>query len=178
MTRLPRLAFVALTALITAACTSLPGSAPSVTAPAGASRISPDPLKQLVVQQKPPIFVDVAIKTQQRQVGDLYIFGASITDSIGRKGSLSGTLLVASATDPNTGKVWESRTGELIFTLDGDQLLVKGAAVYPRSEREMEVNKPQVRAVIGGTGRFSGAAGEVSTVRNADGTYTHRFHLK
>jgi hypothetical protein len=31
--------------------------------------------------------------------------------------------------------------------------------------------------VLGGTGAYVAAAGEVETVRNADGTYSHRFTL-
>lgn len=154
-------------ALALSACSSAPKASES------ASR----PFTTLVVQQKAPIMVDVDLGTPGKSVGDLYIFDAAVTDSQGRKGALTGTLLVADIADPKTGKVLETRVGELIFILDGDQLLAKGASVYPRTDREMEVNKPQVRAVIGGTGRFVGVDGDVSTVRNADGTYTHTFRL-
>lgn len=33
------------------------------------------------------------------------------------------------------------------------------------------------RSVVGGTGAYANAKGSVSTVRNADGTYTHTFTL-
>lgn len=154
-------------AMALAACSSVPRASDP------ASR----PIETLVVQQKAPIFVDVDIKAAGKSVGDLYIFGAAVTDSKGRTGSLTGTLLVVDAVDPSTGKVWETRLGDLTFILGGEQVLVKGASVYPRANREMEVNKPQVRAVVGGTGSFVGVDGEVSTVRNADGTYTHTFRL-
>ena len=157
----------ALAALALAACSSAPKTSD------GAAR----PHETLVVQQKAPIFVDVDIKAAGKSVGDLYIFGAAVTDSKGRSGSLAGTLMVVDAVDPKTGKVWETRLGDLTFILGGEQLLVKGASVYPRANREMEVNKPQVRAVVGGTGSFVGVDGDVSTVRNADGTYTHTFRL-
>lgn len=158
---------VAAVALILPACSSAPRVSDA------ASR----PVTTVVVQQKAPIMVDVDIGPPGKSAGDLYVFGAAVTDSEGRQGSLTGTLLVVEATDPKTGKVWETRLGDLTFILDGDQLLAKGASVYPRADREMEVNKPQIRAVIGGTGRFVGVDGDVSTVRNADGTYTHTFRL-
>lgn len=168
---LPSKAFLrpltAAAAMALAACSSAPKASDPVSRP----------IETLVVQQKAPIFVDVDIKAAGKSVGDLYIFGAAVTDSKGRTGSLTGTLLVVDAVDPSTGKVWETRLGDLTFILGGEQVLVKGASVYPRANREMEVNKPQVRAVVGGTGSFVGVDGEVSTVRNADGTYTHTFRL-
>ena len=45
------------------------------------------------------------------------------------------------------------------------------------AESEMSADAPQLRAVLGGTGAYVAAAGEVETVRNADGTYSHRFTL-
>lgn len=173
--RKPMTAFRNTPMLFLAASAALTLSACSVAPKAhdAASR----PFETLVVQQGAPLIIDVDIGVAGKSVGDLYIFGAAVTDSKGRKGSLTGTLLVADAIDPKTGKVWETRLGDLTFILDGDQLLAKGASVYPRTDREMEVNKPQVRALIGGTGRFVGVDGDVSTVRNADGTYTHTFRL-
>ena len=41
----------------------------------------------------------------------------------------------------------------------------------------MSADAPQLRAVLGGTGTYVAAAGEVETVRNADGSYSHRFTL-
>lgn len=135
------------------------------------------PITTLVVQQRTPAIADIDLQANGKSLGDLYVFEAGITDSEGRKGAITGTLLVADLPDPKTGEVSELRLGDLTFILDGDQLLVKGATAYPQVEREMAVNQPQVRAVIGGTGRFMGVDGDVSTVRNADGTYTHTFRL-
>jgi hypothetical protein len=133
--------------------------------------------RTLVVQQEPPSFVDIEVDAKGRRVGDLYVFGARVTDSEGRKGSLIGTLLVVDIPDNKTGNLYETRIGDLTFTLGSDQLLVKGATVYPFKEKEMRVNQPQVRAIIGGTGQFVGQDGEVTTVRNANGTYTHTMRL-
>ena len=41
----------------------------------------------------------------------------------------------------------------------------------------MAANTEQVRAVIGGTGTYIGARGQVTTVRNDDGSYEHSFEL-
>ena len=37
--------------------------------------------------------------------------------------------------------------------------------------------KPQLRAVVGGTGIYMGARGQLTTVRNEDGTYEHLIEL-
>lgn len=152
---------------------ALSGCSSTPSGPLSSSR----PVTTLVVQQRAPVLADIDLQANGKSIGDLYVFDASITDSEGRKGALTGTLLVADLPDPRSGEVWESRLGDLNFVLDGDQLLVKGATVYPQAQREMAVNQPQVRAVIGGTGRYVGVGGEVSTVRNADGTYTPTFRL-
>ena len=41
----------------------------------------------------------------------------------------------------------------------------------------MATHNAQVRAVIGGTGRFLGARGQVTTIRAEDGHYDHTFEL-
>ncbi|MCP4382221.1 MAG: dirigent protein, partial [Hyphomicrobiales bacterium] len=56
-------------------------------------------------------------------------------------------------------------------------LVVAGESVYAREATEMDADRPQIRAVVGGTGRFLGARGQVTTTRNADGTYEHVFEL-
>jgi hypothetical protein len=41
----------------------------------------------------------------------------------------------------------------------------------------MDTGNGQIRAVIGGTGKYIGARGQVTTTRNDDQTYEHRFEL-
>ena len=55
--------------------------------------------------------------------------------------------------------------------------MVAGGSVYAQGTQEMPAGRPQVRAVIGGSGTFIGARGHVTTTREADGTYEHRFEL-
>jgi hypothetical protein len=42
----------------------------------------------------------------------------------------------------------------------------------------MKLGIPQKNAVVGGTGKYKGVRGEVTTTRNEDGTYTHIFDIK
>ena len=42
---------------------------------------------------------------------------------------------------------------------------------------EIANDVPQVRAVIGGTGKYIGASGQVTTIRNQNGSYVHTVEL-
>lgn len=44
-------------------------------------------------------------------------------------------------------------------------------SLYPAPDPEPRPNAPVVIAVIGGTGAYIGASGEVTTTRQADGSY-------
>ena len=42
----------------------------------------------------------------------------------------------------------------------------------------MKLGLSQKRAIVGGTGKYKGVEGEVTTTRNDDGTYTHVLDVK
>ena len=41
----------------------------------------------------------------------------------------------------------------------------------------MTSSEPQTRAIVGGTGIYLGARGQITSTRNADGTYTQLIEL-
>jgi len=104
-------------------------------------------------------------------------FDARITDPDGTEGVLIGYLLTADFPDATGEGQTEKRIGTLVYTFGTSELIVSGGTSYPASEAEMQAGEAQVRAVVGGTGDYLGARGEVVTVRNTDGTYTHTFTL-
>jgi hypothetical protein len=107
----------------------------------------------------------------------LLAFDARITDADGTEGVLIGYLLTTDLPAAgSTGEV-ETRIGTLVYTFGSDELVVSGGTSYPAGEAEMQAGVPQSRVVVGGTGAYLGARGEVVTVRNTDGTYTHTFTL-
>ena len=105
-------------------------------------------------------------------------FEADITADDGTAGTLRGILITVDLPDAE-GDPFEDRIGQLVFDLGaGNSLVVAGASVYAGSTTEMKsTNEPQLRAVVGGTGKFLGARGQVTTTRDPDGTYEHRFEL-
>ena len=91
---------------------------------------------------------------------------------------LTGFLITADVPDAETGDVHQDRLGQLSFDLgNGNSLVVAGEAIYPGEDAEMTANAEQLRAVVGGTGNFMGARGQVATTRNDDGSYRHEFTL-
>lgn len=112
--------------------------------------------------------------------GDLLAFEAPVSRDGEVVGDVSGLLTTMDipAADASGRDALEERFGSLVFRFnDIDTIVVGGSSVYPPAEAEMSADKPQFRAVLGGTGAYMAAAGEVETLRNADGTYSHRFTL-
>jgi hypothetical protein len=104
------------------------------------------------------------------------IFGAKLSTNKGRAfGYLTGSIV--STEIAQTEATGEVRHRNLTYTLPGGQILAKGNSFYPANEEQLTFNESAVIAVIGGTGKYLGARGEVATTRKADGTYRHVFTL-
>jgi hypothetical protein len=113
-------------------------------------------------------------------LGDIYHFSAPLHSKPG--GPVTGEVIgsktvVKVATDANPNL--ERRATLLFFTFaDGkDQIIAFGAADYTASAPEFDAGQPVVRPVLGGTGKYMGARGQVTSTRNADGSYTQVFTL-
>ena len=112
--------------------------------------------------------------------GDVYHFFAALHSTPG--GPVTGevfgskTLIkMATDTDPNP----ETRTTVLFFTFANrqDQIVALGARDYPPTSTEFDAGQPVVRAILGGTGKYIGARGQLTSTRNGDGSYTQVFTL-
>lgn len=132
----------------------------------------------LVLNQQPPSLRPVDGGAAGVSVGDVLFYEAPITGEHGESGTLTGLLMMADVADPETGDLDADRLGQLSFDLgNGNSLLAIGETVYRSENIEMTANLPQLRAVVGGTGVFMGARGQVLTTRNPDGSYRHEFTL-
>jgi hypothetical protein len=104
------------------------------------------------------------------------IFGAKLTTTKGKNaGHLTGSIVSDDILE--IGNPGEYRQRNLTFTLPGGQILAKGNSFYPMDQVQLEFDESAVIAVIGGTGKYLGASGEVKTIRKANGTYRHEFTL-
>jgi hypothetical protein len=111
--------------------------------------------------------------------GDVYYFSAPLHSSPGGPviGEVFGskTLVKPTTANPNL----EQRATLLIFDFGNrqDQIVVMGVLDYPPTAGEFNAGQPVVRAILGGTGKYMGARGQLASTRNADGSYTQVFEL-
>jgi len=108
--------------------------------------------------------------------GDVYVFDATILSANGRTvlGGLRGTQ-----TDIKIEHGTETVQGLLTYQLGaGNEIVVGGLSANPLSpSRFLVKNKTFVRAVLGGTGKYSGAGGTVTTKRLTATRYLQVFRL-
>ena len=52
-----------------------------------------------------------------------------------------------------------------------------GVPDYPPNIPEFKANGPVLRAVLGGTGKYNGVGGQLTSTRNPDGSYKQVFSL-
>ena len=112
--------------------------------------------------------------------GDVYHFFAPLHSSPG--GPVTGEVfgsktLIKMATDANPNL--ETRATVLFFTFANHQgqIVAVGATDYPPTAGEFDSDKSTVRAILGGTGRYMGARGQLTSTRNSDGSYKQTFTL-
>ena len=112
--------------------------------------------------------------------GDVHHFFASLHSSPGGPvmGEVFGTkTLVKLASDANPNM--EQRATLLIFDFGNrqDQIIALGVLDYSPTAPEFDAGQPVVRAILGGTGKYMGARGQLASTRNADGSYKQVFAL-
>jgi hypothetical protein len=108
--------------------------------------------------------------------GDLYVFTATIMSTNGHTvlGALRGTQ-----TDIKVEHGVETVQGLLTYQLGtGNEIVVGGLSANPLNGSGFLIkNKTFVRAVLGGTGKYAGASGTVTTERMSNNRYLQVFQL-
>ena len=144
-------------------------------APSTTNKLATQTLK---VHQELPDLTHIDLDKEGASHGDLLAFDATVSSDNGMKGKLSGFIMTVDIPQKDH-EVFQDRIVQLVFDFgEANTIVVGGRSVYPHSDNsEMKKNEPQYRAVIGGTGTFMGARGQVITTRNDDGTYEHMIEL-
>ena len=134
----------------------------------------------LTIYQDAPALKPLDLGQPGNSPGDAYYFSAPLHSSHG--GPVTGDVfgsktLVKVATEANSNS--EKRATLLFFTFGNgqDQIIALGAGDYPPTAAEFNAGQPVVRAIMGGTGKYMGARGQLTSTRNADGSYTQVFTL-
>ena len=154
-------------------------SASVLIAACGAHSNNPSTETLTIFQDAPKISL-LDLGAPGNSLGDVYHFSAALHSE--RGGPVTGEVvgsktLVKLPTDANPNQ--ERRATLMFFTFaDGkDQIIAFGAADYSPSTPEFDADKPVVRPVLGGTGKYMGARGQVTSTRSSDGSYTQAFTL-
>lgn len=104
-------------------------------------------------------------------------FVDTIVDGVEADGQyMVGTLTTLTGAVENSREI---RSSDLIFMMgsEADQLVVGGISFYPQSGQTLADGEDTVRPVIGGSGTYMGAGGQVtSTNLGADG-WSHVFEV-
>ena len=134
----------------------------------------------LTIYQEAPKMKLLDLGDPGNSPGDVYHFFAPLHSSPGGPviGEVFGSkTLVKLATQANPN--FEQRTTFLSFTFNDrqDQIIALGVADYSPAAGEFEADKARARAILGGTGKYMGARGQLTSTRNADGSYTQVFTL-
>lgn len=101
-------------------------------------------------------------------------FEAKLRNASGkRNGLLSGQTLVINLSREGEEEVVRYR--ELVFALNGGQIVALGTSIYSAqgTTNFRNDNALVTIAVAGGTGRYRPAKGQVVTTKRADGSYRH-----
>src|SRR5438270_13652894 len=138
------------------------------------------PTETLAVYQDVPKMKLLDLGEPGNSPGDVYHFFAPLHSSPGGPviGEVFGSkTLVKLATDANPNL--ERRATLLSFTFSDrqDQIIALGVADYSPAAGEFNADKPRARAILGGTGKYMGVRGQLSSMRNADGSYRQVFTL-
>lgn len=90
---------------------------------------------------------------------------------------LTGTLTTVTLGLPDNQEV---RASNLIFVFGSieNQLVVGGVSLYPAGGATIAVGTKVIRPVIGGSGIYAGAAGQVISTNLGDSGWTHVFKIR
>lgn len=104
--------------------------------------------------------------------GDVSFYEAALTREGKPAGVLRGTIVINDVTPDSTGS--EVRLRTLVFALPEGQIVAIGTSDYalPLVANVPALRRAATTAIVGGTGAYSGARGQVKSIRKADGTYS------
>lgn len=108
--------------------------------------------------------------------GDVVTYTGAFVADDGRSGRVSGELHAVAM--PGDDSVAHHHAGLGLFDFgDGDSIVVAGASPMADPEGAVAAGAETVGAIVGGTGAYVGARGEIRTTGTADGSVRHLLSL-
>ena len=109
--------------------------------------------------------------------GDTTVFETQVEKDGKPYGSFMGSIIKVGGTNAGWRKDREERMVTAVFDLPDGQISVLGVSYYYENDQLLPSDQPVTRAIVGGTGKYVGIDGEVTTVRNENGSYTHTLAI-
>lgn len=126
--------------------------------------------------------VNINIGDTTHDHGDGMAFEAVLRDTSGKVvGEVLGWLITVDIMDGDSANPTHvvERMGTMVYNFGNEnEIVVQGGTSYHKGEQQMKLGISQKRAIVGGTGKFKGIDGEVTTTRNNDGSYLHVLEMK
>jgi hypothetical protein len=136
-----------------------------------ASPVNAETTKMVVIHEAPVIKHNEEV-VEIGKTGSILYFEAAVRTKSGKRiGLLSGQTSVIDVSRGGEAEVVRYR--ELVFAFNGGQIVALGTAIYAAQGtlNFRNDNAPVTIAVVGGTGKYRSAKGEVVTTIRADGSY-------
>ena len=142
----------------------------------GSSDAGPD----LVVFNAPPVIEHFSLGDTKRAHGEIVSWHADLDDAEGeaarRIGHCNGTMQVTLDNEgPEADREHRMTMIELDWDGSPDSLLIAGS--HPYRSGNLETDTVIFRAIIGGTGKYRGARGEMTSEKLPSGWYRHSIWL-
>ena len=129
-----------------------------------------------------PLFTHVNLGDTAHGHGDGMAFETVLKDTTGTAvGEVLGWLVTVDIVDGDSANPVHitDRIGTMVIKFDDEnKIIASGGGSYNKGEHVMKLGTSQKIAVVGGTGKYKGVKGEVTTTRNEDGTYKHVLDVK
>ncbi|MDG2083398.1 MAG: hypothetical protein P8K66_00400, partial [Planctomycetota bacterium] len=134
----------------------------------------------LVVYNSPPSIEHFSLGDTDRAHGEIVSWHAGLHDAEGegstRLGHCNGTMQVTLDNyGPENDREHRMTMIELDWEDSNDSLLISGS--HPYKSGHLETDTPIIRAIVGGTGEYRGARGEMTSEKLASGWYRHEIWL-
>jgi hypothetical protein len=142
----------------------------------GVGAFAADVVTTIKLHQSPPDLTTVDLGQEGRSVGDVLGFEAKLQEDNKVVATINGYNVIMDVA--GSGEKLEDRFSHIVFDFgNGSTIVIAGRSAYTPSTLEIVDKVEQPRAIVGGTGKYIGARGQVTTSRNPDGSYNHIIEL-
>jgi len=142
----------------------------------GCSGNRPD---DFTLKQAPPQILSVDIAPPGLSKGDLTFFEARLSRDGKNAGHVLGELTtIGLPGDSGRSDAEKVNRTELSFRLPEGLILAAGFTEVAPQDWKIKARQPSQRVILGGTGRYAGVRGVLSTVRLEDSSFEHQFQFR